>query len=203
MSNKRKLLNDIFVDKVVPKLKTNRKSSPLLTNFEKWSDKRKKLLFENELALLRSGISDFGLEKNIFAKLLSSPIRCERMAWSRSPADLLMQVKINSIKASNALSNKKFELISGIGNLKGSKNAYLVNSEKLLSKKGLSHEGWIMSILTASSLHSIDLQDILIDNKKLVAGYREQLESSIIAGLENVAKNLISRDHSVVLSFDE
>lgn len=53
--------------------------SPLITNFEKWSDKRKKLYFKDEEEMVgHFHLENFNLKNNLYGRLLASPMRAEK-----------------------------------------------------------------------------------------------------------------------------
>ena len=77
MNCSRKLVKELLIKKrqgilaVEPRPIESIPLSPLVTNFERWSDKRRKLYFEDDKTMLDEGLQDFKLENNVFDSMLA------------------------------------------------------------------------------------------------------------------------------------
>lgn len=136
MNCSRKLVKELLIKKrqgilaVEPTPIESIPLSPLVTNFERWSDKRRKLYFEDDKAMLDEGLQDFKLENNLFASMLASPMRCERLTRQRLPKDLLIQLKLKELQQAK----HSLKLVPTALHQKGNKSSYLLNSGKIIKK---------------------------------------------------------------------
>lgn len=156
--------------------------SPLITRFERWSNTKKKIFFENEIAMSQAGLCDLKLRDNAFASILSSPMRNESLARIRLPKDLLIQLKVKKIEGiSDDLvpSEKQLEMKGSFPHRKSGKNSYVLNSEKILQKQINSYLRWIPVSIVSSPLITFSISDIQVDKQDLILDYRTQLEENV------------------------
>lgn len=176
-------------------------TTPLVTKFEKWSGKRRKLLFESEDQAISLGIKNFGLKNNVFAQLLASPMRSERNCKTKMPKDLLIQLKLKS----SQVHDKPLELIPVVEHSKLNKNSYVVNSKSLLSQQIKAFGRWIPMAALISQMRFFQMQDVSIDKSKFLTDYEEalcqQLRDKLIEA-SNVKSELQEGDAIVCFNRD-
>ncbi|GCE99525.1 Rrg8p [Zygosaccharomyces mellis] len=177
-------------------------TSPLVTKFEKWSGKRKKLFFKDESQIHSYGIKDFGLSNNLFAQILSSPMRSERNCKTKMPKDFLMQLKLNLSQTGN--SSKLLELAPVIQHSKFNKNSYVVNSRDLLSQQMNSSAKWVPMPVLTSQMRYFQVQDVAIDKANFLRKYEEMLSLSLRDRLIKASSSRLEpQSGDVVVCFDE
>ncbi|GAV53254.1 hypothetical protein ZYGR_0AI05380 [Zygosaccharomyces rouxii] len=177
-------------------------TTPLVTKFEKWSGKRKKLFFQNESQILSYGIKNFELNNNPFAQILSSPMRSERNCKTKMPKEFLMQLKLSPTQDID--SSKSLELVPAVQHSKLDKNSYVVNSRDLLSQQLNSSGKWVPIAALTSQMRSFQMQDVGIDRSNFLAKYEEMLSSLLQDRLIDAsASKLEPHDGDVVVCFDD
>lgn len=183
----------------------NNPLSPLLTNFEKWSDKRKKLYFSNENAMKSKGLKDFQLKDNVFASLIASPMRCEKITRIKAPKDLLIQLKLKKLQ--NHHNGKyRLELVPMAEHSKLNKSSYVVNSKNILRSQIRSATSWIPTPALISNMRYFNVSDVEIDKENFLKNYVEGLQQLIEDGLNSMgALPSIPElcDGDVVVSYDK
>lgn len=178
--NKRRVVKESKVHETIP-------LSPLVTKFEKWSDKRRKLYFEDDEAMLSKGLQDFRLEENVFASLLASPIRCERMTRHRAPKDILLQLKLKKLPALHGAKHS-LQLVPSALHQQGNKSSYVVNSSKLLTKNVKSSLGWIPMPALLSGMRYFNVSDVFVDKEGFMGKYLEETQQCLKSELNKREK---------------
>ncbi|QLQ80215.1 hypothetical protein HG537_0D02160 [Torulaspora globosa] len=161
--------------------------SPLLTNFEKWSDKKRKLYFDDGDCMVANGLASFDLKFNLFASLLASPMRCDRISRNRVPKDYLIQLKLMKLESKPG----KHSLQLGFGNsdCKSGKSSYVVNSNELLKKNVKSASGWIPIPALMSNMRYFNVSDVLVDRENFVNNSIIELRRALEFELGKLVKN--------------
>ncbi|CAR27261.1 hypothetical protein ZYGR_0I05350 [Zygosaccharomyces rouxii] len=177
-------------------------TTPLVTKFEKWSGKRRKLFFQNESQIHSYGIKDFELSNNLFAQLLSSPMRSERNCKTKMPKEFLMQLKLSSTQ--NNDSSKSLGLAPVVQHSKLNKNSYVVNSRDILSQQISSSTKWVPIAALTSQMRFFQMQDVAIDKSNFLNKYEEMLNSLLRDRLISAsASKLEPQDGDVIVRFDK
>ncbi|KAL3233835.1 hypothetical protein RNJ44_03875 [Nakaseomyces bracarensis] len=146
-------------------------SSPLLTNFESWSDKKTKLFFHDFEEYRELKLSDFNLQQNCVAKLLASPMRSERNSRSRVPKDLLIQLKPSQRVAGNG----KYDLKPSVKHYRTSVSSYVCNNKTLLQLKSCDPSLW----KTTQHLNTPNDIEVTRDKEAYLAEYGSDLRRHI------------------------
>lgn len=180
--------------------------SPLLTNFEKWSGKRQKLYFKNEDCMISKGLKTFHLETNIFASLLASPMRCDRITRHRLPKDLLLQLKLEKIqKPPNT--TQSLQLTPEAVHTKLKKSSYVINSRDILTKQIKSSTSWIPIPALLSGMRYFDTSEVLIDKDHMLTHYqdelRRQLETKLAQSRGHGTETMLERWNILVTYVDK
>lgn len=139
-------------------------TSPLITNFEKWSGKK--------IKIKRDQIEPIRLQENIFARILASPVRFDRISKTRLPNLLLSQVSLD-------MKNKKISLDQmkrPIG-----QHSYILNSLNLIHKN-------IKAPINVVPLHILSSNKINLSTLKM--NISELLESHRAEVIEVLTKQL-------------
>ncbi|CCK68418.1 Rrg8p KNAG_0A07650 [Huiozyma naganishii CBS 8797] len=157
--------------KRLPPSKVAAVASPLLTNFEKWSGKKirlnlGKVEFEN-------------LSENLFAQVLSSPNRLDRISRLKMPSDLLLQMKLDLSECSKSL---KLPLHSD----KSGKNSYVVNSLAMLKSKIKSAASVLPLHILASN--NANMKGVALNRDKLLRDYQDSMTETIASQLNRVSR---------------
>lgn len=160
--------------------------SPLLTNFEKWSDKKRKLYFRNDTLMSTQGLGNLQLERNLFASLLASPMRCDRLSRSKIPKDFLTQLKLKELEHKTKHS---LELVAVGKDTKGGKSSYVVNSNALLNANSKSPQAWIPTPALMSNMRYFNVPDVLVDRENIVGNYVLELRERLKEELGKLKKN--------------
>ncbi|CCH61122.1 hypothetical protein TBLA_0E00610 [Henningerozyma blattae CBS 6284] len=181
------------------KFKDSVRLSPLLTHFERWSRKKKKLLLptkdfnidDNDKRLVKPSLPNFDLQNNPIANLLSSPIRRDRISKAHLPKELLMQAKYLPVD----MSMNKLQLVFPIFQNKKGRNSYLANSEAVLLKQIKGKYQWVPPSIIHSSVRKYNLSDISIE-KDAIEIYKNKLVSFIeqklvIASKKDYKRNIL------------
>lgn len=140
-------------------------TSPLITNFEKWSGKK--------IKIKRDQFEPIRLKGNIFARILASPVRYDRISKTRLPNFLLSQVSLD-------INNKKISL-NQMKHLP-EQHSYILNSLKLINKN-------VKVPVNIIPLHILSSNKINIATLKMNIG--ELLESYRGAVTELLTKQLV------------
>lgn len=159
--------------------------SPLLTNFEKWSDKRRKLYFSNENAMISKGLKNFQLKGNVFASLIASPMRCERITRIKAPKDFLIQLKLKRLQHHNG--KHRLQLVPMAEHSKLNKSSYVVNSKKVLASQVRSATSWIPTPALISDMRYFNVSDVEIDKENFSKSYVEELQQLVEDGLNSMS----------------
>lgn len=161
--------------------------SPLLTNFEKWSDKKRKLYFDNDNSMVANGLGSFHLNRNLFASLLASPVRCDRISRHKVPRDYLSQLKLNNLQPK--LGKHSLQLGFGNEDCKGGKSSYVVNSNELLKKNVKSASSWIPIPTLVSNMRYFNVSDVLVDKDNFANDSVTELRRGLDRELGKLPKN--------------
>lgn len=180
------------------------KQSPLISNFEKWAGKKKKLYFENERTLISKGIQNFNLNRNVFAKLLASPMRCEKITKLKAPRDTLIQLKLR--QAQQPIETKKcdLELLPLPLFSKLHKSSYICNSSNLLEDNIKAAKKWIPIPALLSDMRYYSASDVKIDLANFLPTFLNELQMAIemrLPQLDDDAAPLQNWD--VLVDYDE
>ncbi|QLG71563.1 hypothetical protein HG535_0B06070 [Zygotorulaspora mrakii] len=149
--------------------------SPLLSNFEKWAGKKRKLYFENEEALLSSGIQNYHLDRNVFAQLLASPMRCDRITRLKLPKDMMMQLKLIKLEPSSNTTKYSIELVPQGSHLKSNRSSYVPNKKAFLQKNMEAAMKWIPLPALLSDMRHFSVADVKIDRVNFLSNYEQEL----------------------------
>ncbi|SCU97993.1 LADA_0H09824g1_1 [Lachancea dasiensis] len=152
--------------------------SPLISNFAKWSDKPKRLYFR-ENSEWTQVVDSSNLRGNLFAELLSSPMRMDRITRLRAPCNLLTQIKLGP-KAESVEGDKgQFELAPAIPPTKGDATSYVNNNETSLRKNGAAFLKWIPTSTFNSTIRHIGPQDVIRPTQPIVDSCKAQLINEV------------------------
>ncbi|CCF55980.1 hypothetical protein KAFR_0A05450 [Kazachstania africana CBS 2517] len=182
------LIKNDKVNRIMPHLPD--KTSPLFTQFERWSGKKKRLYITNNS---EPGTNPFHLSQNLFANLVASPMRHERFSKTKSPKLLLIQSKID-------MKSKQLKLCS-IQSRTG-KNSYVLNSEKVLEKMAKSPMVLSPLHLYSSKITNLNPSDIAMDKQSFLENYRIELINSIKQAYKNHLKNE-AKEGDIGVIYDE
>lgn len=209
MNSSRKLVRDLLIKKRQGKSIQNVKQvdsiplSPLLTNFEKWSDKRRKLYFEDDISMDTAGLQSFSLDENMFASLLASPMRCERMTRLRAPKDLLLQLKLKKLPDTKG-ERHSLQLLPSAVHQKGDKSSYIVNSSELIHRNAKSSGSWIPIPALLSSMRYFSVPNVLVDRNSFLEAYQNDICQQLEEELGKVAgRETILEDRSIRVTCDD
>ncbi|QLL34296.1 hypothetical protein HG536_0G01550 [Torulaspora globosa] len=161
--------------------------SPLLTNFEKWSDKKRKLYFDSGDCMAANGLGSFHLNQNLFASLLASPMRCDRMSRLKLPREYLTQLKLKNLQPK--LGKHSLQLGFGQADCKGGKSSYVVNSNELLKKNVKSASSWIPIPALMSNMRYFNVSDVLVDKENFASESVIELRRGLERELGKLPKN--------------
>lgn len=131
-------------------------ASPLITNFEKWSGKR--------IKIKRDDFEPIRLQGNIFARLLASPVRFDRVSKTRLPNLLLSQVSLD-------IKNKKISL-NQMKHL-NEQHSYILNSLNLINKNVKVPANAIPLHILSSN--KINISTLKMNISELLKSYREEV----------------------------
>ncbi|CCD22626.1 Rrg8p NDAI_0A04700 [Naumovozyma dairenensis CBS 421] len=163
----------------IDKMKQPISPSVLLTGFERWSGKRKKLYFRSNNEIT-SKVSNFNLRENIFANILSSPMRLDKVSRVKLPKELLIQLNIT--KHHTISTKKPLKLSAAVQNVGEGKSSYVLNNYKELSKLFKSAASWLPIPSSSSSNNYFNISDVHID-QNLLTEYKELLLKTVSDGL--------------------
>lgn len=192
-----KFLRNLKIETVLKKnTQLPERTSPLFTNFDRWAGKKKRLYFKDIDALKVLGDNNFNLGNNPFAKILSSPVRLDRISNIKLPQQLLIQVKTDLAKIPN------IELSTGFTKNTVDKNSYILNKMSVIEKRVKN----IKTVLPLHLLTFINPKDKTIRTELTIeqhlAGYVNELKEIILKYLINIPKEDI-RDQSDSCSYVE
>lgn len=206
MNCSRKLVKELLIKKrqgilaVEPTPIESIPLSPLVTNFERWSDKRRKLYFEDDKAMLDEGLQDFKLENNLFASMLASPMRCERLTRQRLPKDLLIQLNLKELQQAK----HSLKLVPTALHQKGNKSSYLLNSGKIIKKNAKLSPSWIPIPALLSGMRYFKVSDVFIDREDFLEEYYKETQEYLESELNKVKNcETVLRNWSIVVAYDE
>lgn len=134
--------------------------TPLITNFERWSGKK--------IKIKRDQFEPIKLRDNIFARILASPVRFDRISKTRLPSLLLNQIGLD-------LKNEKINM----GQLKHSKDkhSYILNSLHLIEKNVKAPASIVpLHVLTSNK---INISTLKVDISELLKSYKEEVLESL------------------------
>ncbi|SCV03113.1 LAMI_0H05578g1_1 [Lachancea mirantina] len=147
--------------------------SPMIENFHKWAGKKQKLYFQSVRdADLKLRL--FGLQNNVYADVLASPMRQDTIAKARIPRDLLLKLKlVPKLKQSKDLI---YEVDSAIccDETKGIP-FYVVNNRDFLMKNSKTHKQWLPVNLHTSQSRMIALPDVDFNVNRLLNRHEKKL----------------------------
>lgn len=144
-------------------------TTPLLTNFENWSDKRRKLFFRDYKEYQDLKLPNFKLETNTLAQKLASPMRSERNSRSRVPKDLLIQLK--PVKENN----KRTTLKPIIHHYHNAVSTYICNNKTALQHKSCDPSLW----KTTQHLQTPDDLEVTRDKSQFLHDYGAELRAEL------------------------
>lgn len=179
------------------------KPSPLLTNFEKWAGKKKRLLIDNLISkneeTSKTLLRNLNLNSNTFAQFLSSPMRCDRLSRIKSPKELLIQAKF----LPEDQTFKKFIIKLCSEQSKEGRNSYLVSSKELLQKNAKAMIRFAPLSITQSSIRKFKNSDIIVD-PDVVLIYEKELVDEVKIKLAELLKTYIKipEEINIRITFD-
>ncbi|CEP60581.1 Rrg8p LALA0_S01e14180g [Lachancea lanzarotensis] len=135
--------------------KPNCKVSPVIERFDKWAGKPRKLYFRDASKVPRTSIC---LQNNMFASILASPMRLDRITRLHSPKDLLTQVKL--VDEANKDKQKPFVLDIAVPARKKGPTSYINNRNALLVKNQASTSKWVPTSSLNTAIRNINFKDI-------------------------------------------
>ena len=170
--------------------------SPLVTDFQKWGGRKKRLYFKRSTDLEALRIPDFKLDRNVFAKLLVSPMRYDRLSRVKLPRELMIQVK-TSLDGRSLPSPM-------VTHTKERKNAYLVNSIDCIKESVKSAALLVpLDILTSRGIPSQSKAlSERVDVSVMFQDYLRDLEEVVLNGLSSV-KEISPKGVDVCVIYDE
>lgn len=192
-------------NKRVPR-KPSCKASPLQKNFDKWSDKPRKL-YVRDLKQFPELKFSHSLEGNVFGQLLASPMRLDKLTRVRAPKELLKQAKLRTIDCHNSVADgKKFELVPAIGTVSGLPTSYLSNSQTLIQRHAANMTKVLPTSSTNSNIRYIDRSEILIQPELFLKNQRSVVLETVLKALTDLSKAqsfpLQPRDGDMVVTYD-
>ena len=170
--------------------------SPLITDFQKWGGRKKRLYFKRSADLEALHIPDFKLDRNVFAKLLVSPMRYDRLSRAKLPRELMIQVK-TSLDGGSLPSPM-------VTHTKERKNAYLVNSIDYIKESVKSAALLVpLDIITSrGSPSQSKALDVKVDASVMFQDYLRNLEEAVLTGLSSV-KEITPKGVDACVIYDE
>ena len=168
--------------------------SPLITNFEKWSDKRKKLYFKDEEEMVgHFHLENFNLKNNLYGRLLASPMRAEKISKLKSCRELLIPLRVVPSTGKDQHADKdKLKLVPTLDYSKSYKSSYVLNSASIVQDNLAAATSWFpISVLQTSTPKSLE-----VDSSTFITEYNANLHAFIKARLSvipNVGPSSINR----------
>lgn len=155
--------------------------SPLITNFERWSGKK--------IKLQRSEIEPINLQNNVFANILASPVRLDRVSKTRLPRLLLNQINLN-------LKDKDLKL--GAGKALKEQHSYVLTPLRILQKN-------VKAAATLLPLHvlssgKLNLSSMKMDTQTMLTSYKAELLQELTKQLTCLKPN---PDGDITLTYDK
>ncbi|SCU84934.1 LAFA_0D12904g1_1 [Lachancea sp. 'fantastica'] len=129
--------------------------SPVITNFEKWAGKPRKLYFRDASKVPRIGEC---LQNNMYAAILASPMRLDRVTRLHCPKELLTQVKL--VQETDSDVEKPFRLDIAASARRIGPASYISNRNALLVKNQASPLKWVPTSSLNKTIRHIDFRDI-------------------------------------------
>lgn len=173
--------------------------TPLLTHFHKWSGKKRLLYFSNEQDFANN-LPILNLKHNIFAKLLSSPMRLDKFSKIKIPRDLLLQLKVQALKSNssnNENSNKLGRLVPMLVPNNKTQSSYVANNLRVIYKSNLT--SLLPKFIINSNIRYFELSDIELNKEIFAIEYKNQLESLVKSKLETFIKKQSKNPKPVLL----
>lgn len=155
--------------------------SPLITNFEKWSGK--------QIRLLRNEIEPIDLQNNVFASILASPVRLDRVSKTRLPRLLLNRINLNI---------KDKELKLGAGKALKEQHSYVLTPLRILHKN-VKAAANILPLHVLSS-GKINLSDMKMDTPSMLTSYKAELLQELTKQLTVIKPH---PDGDIKLTYDK
>ncbi|CAI4055086.1 hypothetical protein SUVZ_16G3870 [Saccharomyces uvarum] len=174
--------------------------SPVVTHFEKWSDKRKKLYFKDEKEMMEENhLGNFDLENNVYGRLLASPMRAEKISKLKSCRELLIPLKVIPMVGNDQHAENKLKLAPILDYSKPYKSSYILNSASIVRDNLAAATSWFpLSILQGSPSRKL-----VVDATTFLSEYNVQLRELIISRLSEIKSVEPSSKDRVLLIYDE
>ncbi|CAI1780674.1 hypothetical protein SEUBUCD646_0P03830 [Saccharomyces eubayanus] len=175
--------------------------SPIVTNFEKWSDKRKKLYFKDEKEMMeKNNLGNFDLENNVYGRLLASPMRAEKISKLKSCRELLIPLKVIPMVGNDQhAENSMLKLAPILDYSKPYKSSYILNSASIVRDNLAAATSWFpLSILQGSASRKL-----VVNTATFLSEYDVQLRELIISRLSEIKSVGPSSKDSVLLIYNE
>lgn len=175
--------------------------SPLVTNFEKWSDKRRKLYFKDEEEMVvHYQLKNFNLRNNVYGRLLASPMRAEKISKLKSCRELLIPLKVvPSVDNDEHADKNKLKLIPTLDYSKPYKSSYILNSASIVRDNLAAATSWFpISVLQRSTPKCL-----VVDSCTFLTEYNTRLLEFIKARLSGVPNVGPSSRNRVLLICDK
>lgn len=174
--------------------------SPVVTHFEKWSDKRKKLYFKDEKEMMEENhLGNFDLENNAYGRLLASPMRAEKISKLKSCRELLIPLKVIPMVGNDQHAENKLKLAPILDYSKPYKSSYVLNSASIVRDNLAAATSWFpLSILQGSPSRKL-----VVDAATFLSEYNVQVQELIISRLSEIKSVVPSSKNRVLLMYDE
>ncbi|SCV04299.1 LAME_0H17348g1_1 [Lachancea meyersii CBS 8951] len=153
--------------------------SPVIVKFEKWAGKPRKLYFRQ-----KSKLQSVCLQSNMFAEILASPMRLDKLTRLRSPRELLTQVKL--VRNGSENQGQDLALNLAVAPVKSGPTSYVSNNEAMLLK---SQDAFLKCIPTSSlntAIRHINPKDITQPDYSLARALKLKLIEEVRHGLSTL-----------------
>ncbi|CAI4054013.1 Rrg8p SKDI_16G3740 [Saccharomyces kudriavzevii IFO 1802] len=175
--------------------------SPVVTNFEKWSGKRRKIYFKDEEEMMiQNHLENFNLRNNVYGRILASPMRAEKISKLKSCRELLIPLKVVSTDEKDHIAeNSKLKLVPILEYSRPCKSSYILNSASIVRDNLAAGKSWFpLSILQSSTQ-----KKLVLDTSTFISEYSNQLLELIRARLTEASNVEPSPKNRVLVTYDE
>lgn len=120
-----------------------------------------------------------GLDCNLFASLLSSPMRCDKIAKLKTPQDMLIKLKVRQSKTAEVDSPQKqidsFNLLPVVKSDKIGQSSYVTNNLRALENDAKKANNALPTSVRNSTMRSIESSEIKVDITSIIANNKQGL----------------------------
>lgn len=173
--------------------------SPLMTSFHKWAGKKRKLLFEDEKQYDTATGGEWNLDKNLFAKILQSPIRMDHSSRFKVPRDLMIQMKLEPTKEKDG---RIAILKPQLENSAKLPSSYVGNSLKLFMGKKVNLGQLVPTFVHDSKTINISMNEIILDKSVFTEEYKHEMMNLLEKSLKDLLVLNENREKTVVENWD-